>query len=58
VLDNLRKVEQGGQLRFFMYDSLSRLVRARNPEHGTFTPDANFSGLTDTVTGNAQWSTG
>lgn len=32
ALGNLRKVEQGGQLRYFMYDSLGRLIRARNPE--------------------------
>jgi hypothetical protein len=28
---NLRKVEQGAQSRFFMYDSLGRLLRAKNP---------------------------
>jgi RHS repeat-associated protein len=32
VLGNLRKVDQGGQLRYFMYDSLGRLIRAKNPE--------------------------
>jgi RHS repeat-associated protein len=32
ALGNLRKVNQGGQTRYFMYDSLSRLVRARHPE--------------------------
>lgn len=35
VLGNLRKVEQGGpsgQHRYFAYDSLSRLLRAKNPE--------------------------
>lgn len=52
ALDNLRRVDQGGQLRFFMYDSLGRLVRAKNPEQ-----DANAGlGVTDPVTGNSQWS--
>jgi RHS repeat-associated protein len=32
VLGNLRKVEQGAQRRYFAYDSLSRLLRAKNPE--------------------------
>jgi len=51
VLDNLVSVTQGTQQRFFMYDSLKRLIRARNPEQ-------NINGslnLTDTVTGNSQW---
>jgi YD repeat-containing protein len=62
VLDNLRKVDQGGQLRYFMYDSLSRLIRAKNPEQGNFTADAagGFPALTDGASGtsNSQWSTG
>ena len=33
VLGNLRKVDQGGQQqRYFMYDSLGHLIRAKNPE--------------------------
>jgi RHS repeat-associated protein len=32
VLNNLRQVEQGTQLRYFAYDSLSRPIRARNVE--------------------------
>jgi YD repeat-containing protein len=32
VLNNLRKVEQGAQLRYFGYDSLSRVIRARHVE--------------------------
>lgn len=31
---NLRRVRQGGQTRFFGYDSLARLVRVKNPEQG------------------------
>jgi YD repeat-containing protein len=64
VLGNLRKVEQGEQLRFFMYDSLSRLIRAKNPEQGNFTPDTgtnpDFPALTDATSGigNSQWSWG
>jgi RHS repeat-associated protein len=55
ALGNLRKVDQGGQFRFFMYDSLSRLVRAKNPEQGVTThPEA--PALTDPVTGHSQWS--
>ncbi len=62
ALDNLRKVDQGGQQRFFMYDSLGRLIRAKNPEQGNFTADAaaGFPALTDTTSGtsNSDWSIG
>jgi RHS repeat-associated protein len=52
VLGNLRKVTQGSQLRYFMYDSLSRLIRVKNPEQS-----ANASlASTDPVTGNTQWA--
>jgi RHS repeat-associated protein len=52
VLDDLVRVQQGGQNRYFMYDALKRLVRARNPEQ-----DANAAiALVDTVTTNSQWS--
>jgi len=54
VLDNLVKVTQGIQQRFFMYDSLKRLIRARNPEQSTHAGLA----LTDPLTQNTQWSTG
>jgi RHS repeat-associated protein len=53
VLDDLVKVTQGSQSRYFAYDSLKRLVRARNPEQ-----DINASlipALTDPVTLNSQW---
>ena len=52
VLDNLVKVTQGSQQRFFMYDSLKRLIRARNPEQGT----NDGLNLTDAITGNSAWS--
>lgn len=63
ALGNLRRVQQDGQARFFAYDSLSRLVRAKNPEQGNFTPDlagGDFPALTDETSGvsNSQWSAG
>ncbi|HEX3184145.1 MAG TPA: hypothetical protein VHQ94_05080, partial [Pyrinomonadaceae bacterium] len=54
VLDNLIKVSQGSQQRFFMYDSLKRLIRARNPEQAT---NASLT-LSDSLTGNSTWSMG
>jgi RHS repeat-associated protein len=53
ALGNLRQVQQGSQQRFFLYDSLSRLVRARHPEQATGSVASN---MTDAVTGNSQWS--
>lgn len=52
VIDNLVKVIQGTQQRFFMYDSLRRLLRARNPEQN-INPALDIS---DSVTGNSQWT--
>ncbi len=52
VLGNLRRVTHGHQTRHFMYDSFSRLIRAKNPEQ---TANAALN-LTDSVTGNSQWS--
>jgi YD repeat-containing protein len=51
-MNSLRKIVQGQQSRFFMYDSMTRLIRVKNPEQ-----DAN-SGLNlyDSLTGNSQWS--
>lgn len=51
-LGNLRKTTQGAQNRFFMYDSLSRLIRAKNPEQNV---NASLN-LTDPITGNSQWT--
>ena len=53
VLGNLRTVNQGAQSRYFMYDSLGRLIRARNPEQAA---GAAASNITDPVTGHTQWS--
>ena len=52
ALDGLRQVTQGSQNRYFMYDSLSRLIRAKNPEQAANTA----LNLTDPVTSNNQWS--
>jgi RHS repeat-associated protein len=55
VLNNLRKVEQGSQLRYFGYDSLSRVIRTRAIEQ-TVNAALNW---TDPVTGyNGGWTTG
>ena len=54
TLDNLVKVTQGSQQRFFMYDSFKRLIRARNPEQETYSSLT----LSDPVTGNSLWSMG
>jgi len=54
VLGNLVAVTQDTQHRYFMYDSLSRLIRAKNPEQDT---NASLA-LSDPVSGNGQWSVG
>jgi RHS repeat-associated protein len=53
VLGNLIKVTQGSQLRFYAYDSLSRLVRAQNPEQSV---NNNLPAFTEPLTGHSQWS--
>lgn len=54
VRDSLVKVVQGTQQRYFMYDSLKRLIRSRNPEQGTL---ASLN-LSDSISGNSAWSLG
>ncbi|MBV9924358.1 MAG: discoidin domain-containing protein [Acidobacteria bacterium] len=67
ALGRLRMVEQAGQhsgqpvtqRRFFAYDSLGRVVRARYPEQGLITNPSNdpdFPAYADPVTTNSQWS--
>ncbi len=63
ILGNLREVVQGTtpqQHRFYAYDSLSRLVRSRNPEQGTNSDlvlrDAFGTPIPDPITGNNDWS--
>jgi RHS repeat-associated protein len=53
LLGKLRKVTQGEQTRYFAFDSLGRLIRAKNVEQ-----DANtqLPAYTDPITGNSQWS--
>jgi YD repeat-containing protein len=52
TVGNLRRTIQGEQNRYFMYDSLGRLLRAKQPEQ-----DANPSlAATDPITGNTNWS--
>ena len=61
LLGNLLRVDQSDQHRYFKYDSLSRLIRAKNVEQGNFTSDADFPAASvsfaDSVT-NADWSAG
>ncbi len=52
TLGNLRKTTQGSQNRYFMHDSLGRLLYAKQVEQET---NSNFS-ATDPVTGNTGWS--
>jgi RHS repeat-associated protein len=52
ALDNLARVTQGGQQRFFMYDSLKRLIRADYPEQETL----SALSITDPVTNHSNWS--
>jgi len=51
-LDNLVTVTQGSQQRFFMYDSLKRLIRADNPEQETL----STLSINDPVTNHPNWS--
>lgn len=52
---DLIKVEQGSQYRYFLYDSLSRLLRARNPEQSTNSA-LDLSPPSDQSTGNSNWA--
>jgi len=55
AMNNLRKVDQGGQLRYFGYDSLSRLIRVRQVEQSV----NSALNWTDPVTGYASgWTMG
>jgi YD repeat-containing protein len=51
-LGNLRKTIQGEQSRYFMHDSLGRLLFAKQPEQQT---NAAFV-ATDAITTNTNWS--
>ncbi len=57
VLGNLCKVAQGAQRRYFAYDSLSRLLRARNPEQDSLAALALPAGLVSPLSDdNNGWS--
>jgi RHS repeat-associated protein len=52
VLDNLVKITQGSQERFFKYDSLSRLIREKHVEQTT-----NWAyNLSDSVNSSGTWT--
>lgn len=53
VNGRLTKIQQGQQKRFFMYDSLGRLIRTRQPEQ-----DVNLALNTDGNPENDQWTAG
>ncbi len=55
TLGDLIKVEQGTQYRYFLYDSASRLLRARNPEQNV-NANLNLTPPSDQATGNTQWA--
>ena len=44
ILNNLTTVQQGGQTRSFVYDSLSRLKQATNPESGLLNYSYDLNG--------------
>jgi RHS repeat-associated protein len=52
ALNNLVKITQGSQNRYFKYDSLSRMIRERHVEQGT----NSAYNLSDSLTGNSSWS--
>lgn len=54
TLGNLRKTTQGVQERYFSYDSLGRLLRAKQPEQETNTNLALAN--PDAITNHNQWS--
>jgi RHS repeat-associated protein len=57
VLGNLKRVDQGEeQHRYFLYDSLSRLIRARNPEQETNALNTLNDPFPDPNYLNSEWS--
>lgn len=53
VLGKLHKVQQGSQNRYFAYDPMGRLIRAKNVEQETNTSLPSF---TDPLTSNSAWA--
>lgn len=54
ALDSLVQVTQGTQNRYFLYDSMKRLLRARNPEQDIHTNHNLTDPFSNTT--NTQWS--
>lgn len=52
ALNNLVKITQGSQNRYFKYDSLSRVIRERHVEQST----NSAYNLSDSLTGNSSWT--
>jgi RHS repeat-associated protein len=52
LLDNVVRITQGSQDRYFKYDSLSRLIRERQAEQ---VPNSSYN-LTDSLTSNNSWT--
>ena len=48
-------LKQGTQYRYFLYESLSRLLRARNPEQSTASA-LDLTPPSDQSTGNTSWA--
>lgn len=56
LLGNLKRVDQGQQHRYFLYDSLSRLIRASNPEQSANSALTLNDPFQDPSYANNQWS--
>ncbi|HRH40127.1 MAG TPA: RHS repeat-associated core domain-containing protein [Pyrinomonadaceae bacterium] len=54
TMGNLHQTIQGEQNRYFLYDSLGRLLRAKQPEQDATSTLA----MSDPITGNSAWSVG
>ncbi|MEZ5307060.1 MAG: RHS repeat-associated core domain-containing protein [Pyrinomonadaceae bacterium] len=56
VPGNLRETIQGAQHRYFMHDSIGRLLYSKMPEEEANTAYSG-TGFADPITGNSQWAT-
>jgi RHS repeat-associated protein len=55
IAGRLHEVQQGSQHRYFAYDPLGRLVRAKNVEQQT---NSSLPALTDPISTNSAWAQG
>jgi RHS repeat-associated protein len=55
IAGRLHEVQQGSQHRYFAYDPLGRLVRAKNVEQET---NSSLPSLTDPISDNSAWAQG